>query len=176
MYDPFVEKIASTRTSKGKKVSGRMVETRSQKSSEGQKATIEVDVHPDPALDDNRAGRETEGIENRKLASESTPVEQGQDFATSTGILDQEEMSELSDVSTENLATTSSTTDNTILHGVTEKPAESSSFSERVKKTLENFFPFTIGKNIGTLLLTAMKQKPMKKMRTMTNKMTWDLK
>ena len=32
MIDPFVERIARTRTDKGKKVSGGMVETRSQKS------------------------------------------------------------------------------------------------------------------------------------------------
>ena len=68
-----------------------MVETRSQKSSEGQNATLEVEIHPDPAFDDSRAGRGTEGIENIGLAIESTPVEQGQDFATSTGTLEREE-------------------------------------------------------------------------------------
>ena len=83
-----MERIARTRTSRGKKVSGRTVETRSQKSSEGQNATLEVEIHQDSALDDNRAERGMEGIENRSLASESTPVEQGQDFATSTGTLD----------------------------------------------------------------------------------------
>ena len=117
MNDPFLEKIARTRTSKGKKLSGRLVETRSQKSSEGQKATLEVEIHPDPALEDNGAGRGKEGIENRKLASESDPVEQGQDFATSTWTLDREENSELSDVSTENVATTRPPTDNTTMHG-----------------------------------------------------------
>ena len=35
MIDPFVERITRTRTDKGNKVSGIMVETRSQKSSEG---------------------------------------------------------------------------------------------------------------------------------------------
>ena len=50
MNDPFVLRIARTRTSKGKKISGRMVEIRSQKSSEGQKATLEVEIHPDTAL------------------------------------------------------------------------------------------------------------------------------
>ena len=69
MNDPLVERIARTRTSKGKKVSGRMVETRSQKSSEGQQATLEVEIHPNPDLDDNRAGCGTEVIENRRLAS-----------------------------------------------------------------------------------------------------------
>ena len=37
MNDPFVERITRTRTDKGETVSGRMVETRSQKSSEEQK-------------------------------------------------------------------------------------------------------------------------------------------
>ena len=58
--------------------------------------------------------------------SESTPVEQGRDFSTSASFLDREEMSELSDISTENVATTRSPTDNTMMHGVTEKPATSS--------------------------------------------------
>ena len=46
MSDPFVERITQTRTEKRKNVSGRTVETRSQKSSEGQKAMLEVEVHP----------------------------------------------------------------------------------------------------------------------------------
>ena len=83
------------------------------------------------------------------MASESTPEEQCQDFATSTGSLDREEMSELSDISTENVATTRSPTDNTMMHGVTEKPATSSSFSEIVKNILGNFFPFTMGTGTG---------------------------
>ena len=49
MSDPFVERIKGKR----KNVSGRMVETRSQKSSEGQKAMLEVEVHPEPAMDEN---------------------------------------------------------------------------------------------------------------------------
>ena len=93
MNGPFVEKISRTRTNKVKNVSGGIVETRSQKSSEGQKARLEVEIHPDPA-------ERTEGNTNRKLASESTPIEQGQDFATSTGTLDREEMSELCDITT----------------------------------------------------------------------------
>ena len=96
---------------------------------------LETEVHPEPAMDENRDGHRPEGRGNRRLASESTPVEQGQDFATSTGNLDREEMSELSDISTENVATTRSPKDNTLMHGVTEKPATSSSFSERVKNT-----------------------------------------
>ena len=53
-------------------------------------------------------------------------------------------MSELSDISTENPATAGLPTDNTMMHGVTERAAMSSSFSERVKNTVENFFPFII--------------------------------
>ena len=149
MTDPFVKRIAQTRTGKRKKVSGGMVETRSQKSSEGQKAMLEVEVHPEPAMDENREGHGPEGRRNRRLASEYTPVEQGQDFATSTRTLDREEMSELSDISTENVATTRSPTDNTMMHGVTEKPSTSSSFSEIVKNIFGNFFPFTMGKGTG---------------------------
>ena len=86
---------------------------------------------------------------DRRLASESTPVEQGQDFATSTGTLDREEMSELSDISTEIVTTRRSSTDNTMMAGVTEKQATSSSFSERVKNTFKNIFPFTMGAGTG---------------------------
>ena len=149
MNDPFVERITRTRTDKGKNVSGRIVETRSQKSSEGQKAMFEVEVHPESAMDENRDGHGPEGRRNRLLASEPTPVEQGQDFATSSGTLDREEMSELSDISTENVATTKSPTDNSMMHGMTEKPETSSSFSERLKNRLGNFFPFTMGTGTG---------------------------
>ena len=144
----FVERITRTRTDKGETVSGRMVETRSQKSSEERKAMPEVEIHPDHAMNDNQ---EVHGLEgrDRRLASESTPVEQGQDFATSTGTLDREEMSELSDISTEIAATRRSPTDNTMMSGVTEKQATSSSFSERVKNTFGNIFPFTMGVGTG---------------------------
>ena len=47
MTDPFLERITRTRTEKGETVSGRMVETRRQKSSEERKAMLEVEVHPD---------------------------------------------------------------------------------------------------------------------------------
>ena len=50
-------------------------------------------------MDENQEGHGPEARGNRRLASDSTPVEQGQDFATSTGTLDREEMSELSDIS-----------------------------------------------------------------------------
>ena len=110
---------------------------------------LEVEIHPDPATDENRAGRGTEGSGNRRLASESTPVEQGQDFATSTRTVDREEMSELSDISTENVAKTRSPTDNTMMHRVTGKTATSYSFLERVKNTLGNFFLFNMGTCTG---------------------------
>ena len=55
---------------------------------------LEVEVHPDQAMDENQERHGPEGRGNRRLASESTPVEQGQDFATSTGTLDREEISE----------------------------------------------------------------------------------
>ena len=122
-----------------------MVETRVRTASEDEKAKLEVDVHPDPALNENREGQGPNGSGNRRLTSKPTPVEQDHNFATSTGTLDREEMSELSDISTENLAAAVSPTDNTMMHGVTERAATSSSFSERLKVTLENFCPFTMG-------------------------------
>ena len=54
MTDPFVERITRTRNDNGEAISGRMVETRSQWSSEERKAMLEVDVHPDQAMDENR--------------------------------------------------------------------------------------------------------------------------
>ena len=88
-----------------------------------------MEVNTDHAMNDNQ---EVHGLEGRgrRLASESTPVEQGHDFATSTGTLDREEMSELSDISTEIEATRKSPTDNTMMAGGTEKQTTSSSFSE----------------------------------------------
>ena len=58
-------------------------------------------------------------------------------------------MSELSDISTENVATTRSPTDNTMTLVVTEKPATFSSFSERVKSSFGNFFPFAMETGTG---------------------------
>ena len=149
MNDHFVERVTRTRTEKGETVSCRMVETRSQKSSEERKAMLEVKVHPDQAIDENQERNRPEGKGNRRLASESTPVEQGQDFATSTGTMDREEMSELSDISTEIVATRRSPTDNTMMAGGTKKQATSSSFSERVKNNFGNIFPFTMGAGTG---------------------------
>ena len=65
MTDPFVDRIKRARTDKGETVSGRMVETRSQKSSEERKAMLEVEVHTDQATNENQdehgPGGETEG-------------------------------------------------------------------------------------------------------------------
>ena len=148
MTDPFVDWIKRARTDKGETVSGRMVETRSQKTSEERKELLEVEVNTDHAMNENQ---EVHGLEERgrRLASESTPVEQGHDFATSTGALDREEMSELSDISTEIATTRRSPTDNTMMAGGTEKQTTSSSFSERMRNTLGNIFPFTMGGGAG---------------------------
>ena len=124
MTDAFVERITRTRTDKGETVSGRKVETRSQKSSEEQKAMLEVEVHPDQAMNENREIYGPEGRGNRRLA-------------------------EPSDISTEIVATRKSPTDNNMMAGVTEKQATSSSFSERVKYTFGNIFPFTMGVGTG---------------------------
>ena len=148
LTDPFVDWIKRARTEKGETVSGRMVETRSQKTSEERKEMLVVEVKTDQAMNDNQ---EVHGLEGRgrRLASESTPVEQGHDFATSTGTLDREEMSELSDISTEIATTRRSPTDNTMMAGGTEKQTTSSSFSERMRNTLGNIFPFTMGGGAG---------------------------
>ena len=135
MTDPFVDWINRARTDKGVTVSSRMVETRSQKTSEERKELLEVEVNTDHAMNDNQ---ELHGLEGRgrRLASESTPVEQGHDFATSTGTLDREEISELSAISTEIAATRRSPTDNTMMAGGTEKKTTSSSFSEKMRNHL----------------------------------------
>ena len=99
-------------------------------------------------MNDNQEVHALEG-RGRRLASESTPVEQGHDFATSTGKLDREEMSELSDISTEVVETRRSPTDNTMMAGGTEKQTTSSSFSERRRNTFGNIFPFTMGGGAG---------------------------
>ena len=118
MTDPFVDWIKRTRSDKKGTVSGRMVETRSQKTSEERRELLEVEVNTDHTMNDNQGVNGLEG-RGRRLASESTPVEQGHDFATSTGTLDREEMSELSDISTEVTATRRSPTDNTMMAGGT---------------------------------------------------------
>ena len=148
MTDLFVDWIKRARTDKGETVSGRMVETRNQKTSEERKEILVLEVNTDQVMNDNQ---EVHGLEGRgrRLASDPTPVEQGHDFATSTGTLDREEMSELSDISTEIAATRRSPTDKTMMAGGTEKQTTSSSFSERMRNTLGNIFPFTMGGGAG---------------------------
>ena len=148
MTDLFVDWIKRARTDKKETVSGKMVATRSQKTSEERKELLEVEVNTDHAMNDDQEVHGPQG-RGRRLASESTPVEQSHDFATSTGTLDREEMSELSDISTEIAATRRSPTDNTMLAGETEKQTTSSSFSERMRNTLGNIFPFTMGGGAG---------------------------
>ena len=87
MTDPFVDWIKRSRSDKRGTVSGRMVETRSQKTSEERRELLEVEVNTDHTMNDNQGVNGLEG-RGRRLASESTPVEQGHDFATSTGTLD----------------------------------------------------------------------------------------
>ena len=58
-------------------------------------------------------------------------------------------MSELSDISTEVATTRRSPTDNTMMASGTGKQTTSSSFSERMKNTLGNFFPFSMGGGAG---------------------------
>ena len=109
---------------------------------------LEVEVCTEQAMNENQEIHGPEG-RDRRLASESTLVEQGQDFTNSTGTLDREEMSERSDISTEIVATRRSPTDNTMMAGGTEKQTTSSSFSERMKNTFGNIFPFTMGVGTG---------------------------
>ena len=140
MTDPFVDWIKRSRSDKE--------ETRSQKTSEERRELLEVEVNTDHTMNDNQGVNGLEG-RGRRLASESTPVEQGHDFATSTGTLDREEMSELSDISTEVTATRRSPTDNTMMASGTGKQTTSSSFSERMKNTFGNIFPFSMGGGAG---------------------------
>ena len=79
MTDPFVDWIKRTRSDKEGTVSGRMVETRSQKTSEERRELLEVEVNTDHTMNDNQGVNGLEG-RGRRLASESTPVEQGHDF------------------------------------------------------------------------------------------------
>ena len=97
MTDPFVERITRTRTDKGETVSGRIREVSGRRFQESEvlrraKSYARSGGYPDQAMNENQ---EIHGPEarDRRLASESTPVEQGQDFATSTGTLYREEMS-----------------------------------------------------------------------------------
>ena len=66
MTDPFVDRIKRTRTDKGETVSGRMVETRSQKTSEERKEMLEVEVNTDQAMNDNQEVHGLEGESRNK--------------------------------------------------------------------------------------------------------------
>ena len=68
MTDPFLDRIKRARTDKGETVSGRMVETRSQKSSEEPKAMLEVEVYTDQAMNEKQEVHGPEG-RCRRLAS-----------------------------------------------------------------------------------------------------------
>ena len=149
MNDPFVERTKNTRIKKEKKDSGVMVVTRNQKVSEDKRTSLEVEVCRSPPQVENQAGLRTEGNWIRRLLSESTPVEQSHDFATSAGTLDREDLSELSNISIEKLAVEGSPKNNTKIQRVTQKAATSSSFSQRVKNTLGKFFPFNMGTATG---------------------------
>ena len=68
-------------------------------------------------MDENQERHGPEGRGNRRLATKILPLPQG--------TLGREEMSELSDTSTEVVATRRSPTDNTVMAGMTEKQATS---------------------------------------------------
>ena len=123
-----MEKNQKTRYKKGKKVSGGMVKTRSQKVSEDKRINLEVAIYRNSAQDENQAGRGTEGDGIRRKMCDSTLVEQGHYFATSTGTLDREEILELSDFSIKKPAVGGSPTDITKTNGVSQKAETSSSF------------------------------------------------
>ena len=57
LNDPCVERTKWIWNKKGNKVSGGMVGIRRQKASEEKGAMLEVEIHPNPALDENHAGR-----------------------------------------------------------------------------------------------------------------------
>ena len=54
------------------------------------RAMLDVEIHSNSALDENRVGRGTEGNENRRLKSESNPLKRGHDFVSLTVIFDRE--------------------------------------------------------------------------------------
>ena len=112
-----------------KKVSENLFETRNQKNKE-KPQLLKVEMHHSTAnVEDPEEQKANEG-EARRIASELTPVEQRHDFAISTGALDCEEMSELSDISLEKPASESSLTDFTIRQGAPDRQKTASSFLE----------------------------------------------
>ena len=110
-----------------------MVETRRQKVSEDKRPTIEIEIHRCLAYVENPEERRTEGNGTMRLACESTPVDKGQNFVTSTGTLHREEMSELCGVLIETPVVEGSSTNHTIKQEESGKVATSYLFSERQK-------------------------------------------
>ena len=84
------------------------------------------------------------GRRNRRLASESTPVEQGKILPLPPG-----HWTERRCRNCPKSLLKLWQLDNTMMAGVTEKQTASSSFSERMKNTLGNIFPFTMGLGTG---------------------------
>ena len=106
-----MERTQKIRCKEGKKVSGGMDETRSQKVSEDKRLNLEVAIRRNPAQDENQAGLVTKKNGIRRKMKESTPLEEGRDFATSTGTIDREEILKLPDFSIKKLAVGGSPTD-----------------------------------------------------------------
>ena len=66
MTDPFVDWIKRSRSDKGETVSGRMVETRSQKTSEERKELLEVEVNQHRPCHERQPGSTWTGRERQK--------------------------------------------------------------------------------------------------------------
>ena len=98
-----------------------MIETRSQKASKDKRTTLKVEIHRSAAQEQDPAEHETEGSGTRRLTSESNPIKSGNDFASLTRTLDLEKLSEMSDISIEKPAVEGSTTDHTMMRGVSGK-------------------------------------------------------
>ena len=84
LNEAFVERTKKTRNKKGKKISCGRVVSRSQKAWYDESSKLEVEVHQ--SLIRMRIWRDVKLME-LGVMSESTPVEQGHDFATLTGTL-----------------------------------------------------------------------------------------
>ena len=145
--DPFVAKTQEYRKKNERKISGEMVETEMVETEslgrQGSANNTGMEIHRSPAQDEDPVGRGTEKTGTRRLSSEPTLVERGQNFATKTGTFDQEEVSTMSEISTGKAADEGSSTDHTMMRGDSEKAVMSSFLYERLEITLENMFPFT---------------------------------
>ena len=65
-----MERTQKTRTKKERKTSGGMVDRRSQKVSEDKITELEIDIHRNPAQDENQARHGTEGDWIRRIKCE----------------------------------------------------------------------------------------------------------